>query len=264
MKKTRLLLYLILTITIIFFSAKGIRALAVKNVEARIKSNHFTIVYKGIYSSEATAISEKLEENYDRVRTELNDPEHAHITVFVHGNQNDFNNATGLNGNANGTSRGPLVFHVLQTNWLNSIFPDDATKTAVHEFTHCVQLNILIRQALSQSPIKDEKAFNEYFEKQFAEKYPSWFWESISIYEAREVNSLSVKYAFRNRPSLASLNEGNQIYNLGYTIMEYVVSKWGKEKLSQLILSYADVEKVLKVNPEEFEKGWHEFVETNY
>lgn len=264
MNKFRLSGYSFLVILAIFFSAKGIRSWTVVDRKTELKTNHFTIIYSGVYESEAAAIAEKLEKNYDRIRNELKDPEHARINVFVHGNQNDFNSATGLNNKANGVSRGPLEFHVLWTNWFNSIFPDDATKTAVHEFTHCVQLNILIQQALAQSPIKDEAVFNEHFEKQFSEKYPSWFWESISIYQAREVNNLSVKYAFRNRPNLISLNDGNQIYNLGYTIVDYIVSEWGNEKLSALILSYADLENVLQVSPEEFENGWHKFVEKNY
>lgn len=78
---------------------------------------------------------------------------------------NKFNDATGLNGNANGTSRGPNEFHFVWTNWFNSIFPDDPLKTALHEFTHCVQLNILIDKAKETIITQDRLTFDKEFEK---------------------------------------------------------------------------------------------------
>lgn len=169
-----------------------------------------------------------------------------------------------LYSNANGTSRGPLVFHILWTNWYNSIFPDDPQKTALHEFTHCVQLNILIQQARRDNPAENNQTFNKAFEKRFGNDYPQWFWEALSIYQAKEVNTFSVQYAMRKKPTLSYLNNSNQIYNLGYTLCEYIVEKWGKDKLPELITSYVDLKKVLNVTEAEFEKGWIEFVKQRY
>ena len=244
---------------------KTIRALGVVDALTEIKSEHFIITYHGIYKDEAEEVAMVLEANYERIRTNLKDPEHDIINVFIHPTQEDFNRGTGLiNSSANGTSRGPLEFHFLWTNWYNSIFPDNPVKTAIHEFTHCVQLNILIKGAMETMGDYEEENFNREFERIFMEKYPQWFWEAVCIYEAEEVNRLSVYYGMWNKPSLSSLDPSNQIYNVGYTIIEYIVEKYGKDKIPVLITSYMDIEGVLGVSAEEFEKGWHKFVEEKY
>ncbi len=243
----------------------SIRKIGVVTDSREINTPHFSITYKGIFEGEAEDMANSLEANYDRVRTELDDPEHGKIAVYVHPTQKDFNNATGLiNSKADGTSRGPLTFHLMYQTWFNSFFPADMNKVAVHEFTHCVQLNILIQDALSKAGKGSPKDFDEEFEKNFSENYPQWFWESISDYEAGIVNRISVKYGMKNNPTLKGLNNSNQIYNVGYTIPEYLISKYGKDKLPQFIKSYCDFEKVLGVPEKEFEKGWKKFVKEKY
>ncbi len=254
----------ILFFILIYFGAKGIRYFTVTKSLSELKTQHFTVKYNGVYLSNATEIAEDLESNYERIRSALKDPDHDIITVYVHGSQTDFNIQTGLTEHANGTSRGPLEFHVLWTNWFTHIFPDNPTQTAVHEFTHCVQLNILIKQALASAKNINEELFNKTFEENFEKNYPRWFWEAISIYEAGEINFLEVKYAKHYNPSLESLNKGNQIYRIGYTVVEYIVATWGIEKLPELITSYFDTQKVLAINRSEFEGGWKDYLNKNY
>lgn len=249
----------------LFFVLKAIRTFTIVDESTQIATDNFLITYKGIYNNEAEEIGRELEANYQRIRAELKDPEHEIINVFVHPNQEEFNKATGLmQSSANGTSHGPLEFHFIWTNWFNSIFPDDPKKTAVHEFTHCVQLNILIKDAIQTLAYEDEESFNTAFEKKFITDYPQWFWEAICTYQGNEVNTLSVKYGMRNNPSLQELNSSNQIYNVGYTIIEFLVNKWGKDKLPEFIRSYCDFENVLGVSEKEFEQAWQEYVEANY
>ncbi len=157
-----------------------------------------------------------------------------------------FNAATGLiNSKANGTSRGPKAFHLMYQTWYNSILPIEMEKVAVHEFTHCVQLNILIADAKTKYGDITNIDFDKQFEKEFAEKYPQWFWEALCDYEANIVNKPSVNYAIKKRPTLKYLNTSNQIYNVGHTIIDYIVTSFGKEKLSDFIKLYGDFKKVL-------------------
>lgn len=248
-----------------WFAAKTFRRMTVVDKLTEITTDHFVISYHGVYREEAQDVADYLEENYKRIRENLNDPEHEIIRVFVHPTQKDFNNGTGLlNSTANGTSRGPNEFHFIWTNWFNSIFPNNPLKTAVHEFTHCVQLNILIRKAQPGWGTGSEEDFNKAFEEKFINNYPQWFWEAICDYEAGMVNRISVKYGMRKKLTLKELNTGNQIYNVGYTIIEYIVEKWGQEKLPLLITSYVDIETVLGVSESDFEKGWIAFVNERY
>ena len=111
---------------------------------------------------------------------------------------------------------------------------------------------------------EDEESFNAAFEKKFLSDYPQWFWEAICTYEARELNRISVKYGMRGNPTLQQLNSSNQIYNVGYTIIEYLVDKWGKDKLPEFVRSYCDFEKVLGTTETEFQSGWYKYVNENY
>ncbi len=252
-------------IGIVYFASSVIRKSRVVKETQLIESEHFNLYYKDVLKSEAEEMSLNLESNYNRIRTELDDPVHKKINVFVHPTQKEFNEATGLkNSTANGTSRGPLAFHLKFETWYNSFLPPDMNKVAVHEFTHCVQLNILIQDAIAKKKSGNNNVFDKKFEKYFLENYPQWFWESICDYEAGMVNKTSVNYGMKGNPTLKELNTSNQIYNVGYTIPEYLVSKYGKVKLPDFIKSYCDFEKVLGVSEKEFEKGWHQFVAANY
>jgi len=197
-----------------FFGLKSLREFRVVNEVTQLKTDHFIIAYKDILPKDAEDVGRKLEDNFNRIREELNDPEHGAIKVFIHGSREEFYGSTGLGNTVTGVSRGPLEFHVLWTNWYNSIFPDDPPTTAVHEFTHCVQLNILITRALKDFTASGAENFDLLFERKFAQDYPQWFWEAISTYEANEVNTLSVMYAMRSEPTLKALNDSNQIYNV--------------------------------------------------
>lgn len=265
MKKLKVILLVFGGLIITYFGVKTFRGISVVDKLTELRTDHFVISYQGIYKEEAQDIADNLEENYDRIRTNLNDPDHDTIRVFVHPVQAAFNKGTGLlNSNANGVSRGPNEFHLLWTNWFNSIFPNDPVKTAIHEFTHCVQLNILIKEEYKKWRDADNGDFDKMFEEKFIKEYPQWFWEAICDYEARIVNSISVKYGMKKNLTLKDLNNSNQIYNVGFTIIEYIVEKWGKDKLPILITSYVDIKTVLGVSESDFEKGWVAFVDEKY
>jgi hypothetical protein len=252
-------------LVLIYLATFIIRKITVVKEQTVLQTNHFKINYKGILKKEAESISKSLEENYARIRTELNDPEHDTITVFIHSTQQEFNTATGLiNSKANGTSRGPKAFHLMYQTWYNNILPTEMEKVAVHEFTHCVQLNILIADAKTKYGDITNIEFDKRFEKEFAEKYPQWFWEALCDYEANIVNKSSVNYSIKKGLTLKDLNKSNQIYNLGHTIVDYMVTTYGKEKLSDFIKSYGDFKKVFNISEQEFEQGWYKFVETKY
>lgn len=265
MKKLKIILFVFGGLIISYFGVKFFRSISVADKLTKLRTDHFVISYHGIHHEEAQDLADKLEENYDRIRTNLKDPEHDTIRVFVHPTQTDFNNGTGLpNSTANGTSRGPNEFHFIWTNWFNSVFPNDPVKTAIHEFTHCVQLNILIKEAQREMGNIDNDRFEKIFEEKFINEYPQWFWEAICDYEAGIVNNLSVKYGMSKNLTLEELNSSNQIYNVGYTIIEFIVEKWGKDKLPILIRSYVDINSVLGVSESDFEKGWADFVDEKY
>jgi hypothetical protein len=123
---------------------------------------------------------------------------------------------------------------------------------------------VLIQDALSRLKPADSTDFDKNFEMKFEKEYPQWFWEAICDYEAGIVNAAGVKYGMSGKPTLKELNSSHQIYNVGYTIIAYFISKYGKEKLPDFIKSYGNFEQTLGITEKEFESGWYKFVNEKY
>jgi len=119
---------------------------------------------------------------------------------------------------------------------------DRRMKDVVHEYVHTVTLHM---------------------NPDFANR-PRWLWEAVAVYEAGQNADLSsLPYLMeRKPPSLAELNRLNdtRIYEVGYTIGAFVVKRWGVHALRDLIRKNGDTAAVLGVSPQEFERGWQEFV----
>jgi hypothetical protein len=125
-------------------------------------------------------------------------------------------------------------------------------------------LNILIKEARKKWGTAATADFDKRFEEKFIKDYPQWFWEAICDYEAGIVNKISVRYGMSKNLTLKNLNNSNQIYNVGYTIIEYIVEVWGRDKLPILVESYVDIPTILATSESEFERGWVEFVSKKY
>lgn len=215
-----------------------------------VRSDHFVISYRDIPEEEARHVANTLESHRPRLLKGLGVTNHPPVTVYLHPTQRDFDRATGWKG-SKGTSAGPRAIHL---SWRRA-----NDKVAIHEFVHTLQLNRLIDYGQKQGWSEEE------FEKRFAEQYPRWLWESVSIYLANERVGMSTFATLRRAPQLESFTrENNDIYLVGYTIGEYVVERWGEQKLAELVGAFGDVHGVLGVSVEEFEKGWHDFVHQRY
>lgn len=103
---------------------------------------------------------------------------------------------------------------------------------------------------------------------------PRWLWESVAQYEAGEYSSGLPRIDYiiaRDYPTLAELNvgfneanEARNIYQFGYVIAEYIVNKWGIERLVALIKSNGNIQSILGISVTEFDAGWHSFMEQEY
>ena len=72
----------------------------------------------------------------------------------------------------------------------------------------------------------------------------------------------------RRVSSLADLNAdphaGRQIYELGYVIGEFIVTRWGRAGLLDLIRARGDVNAVFGVTPGAFEAEMYAWIRTKY
>jgi hypothetical protein len=97
---------------------------------------------------------------------------------------------------------------------------------------------------------------------------PRWLWEAVAIYESGQfVDPKKLEYLRNGHPpSLGDLSDINdtRIYQVGYTITEFIVSKWGIEAVRELIRSNADLVGTIHVSEGEFHEGWYNFVSDRY
>lgn len=83
MKKFKIILLMFGGLIIAYFGVKTFRSISVVDNLTELKTDHFVILYRGIYKEESQDIADYLEENFDRIRTNLHDPDHDIIKVFI-------------------------------------------------------------------------------------------------------------------------------------------------------------------------------------
>lgn len=222
-----------------------------------LKTPHFNFLFSGsIDASNIVALSKVLESSYSIISTSLNTMPADNIEVNIYAQRWRYIKATG-HWSASGNVEGISKLHFLEDAWSDS----EISKIAVHEFTHAVFLKLLIDR--EPEPLNAEK-----FDAKFA-KLPVWIWEAVSVYEAEEFDDPKTLNYFNNGkyPDISELNDrskGQKIYTCGYTIIEYILHEYGRDKLIALIESYGDINNVLHVSEEQFSKDWYMFVTNKY
>ncbi len=99
---------------------------------------------------------------------------------------------------------------------------------------------------------------------------PRWYWETVALYENGElVQPRTLDYMVRGAyPTLQQLNAGpnasRQVYEVGYLLGEFIVSRWGRPAFLRLIQTNADVPATLGLSVQAFEEAWYEWVRQRY
>jgi hypothetical protein len=221
-----------------------------------LKTQHFSMKYsKDIASGDVATLANSLEQNYQRIGNDLQCKPSQMIDVRIYSKRWRYIKATG-NWGASGSIEGMGKLHFI----FDPAQPFEIRKVAIHEFTHTVVLKML----LDQNPgISDEN-----FMKKF-NVFPVWLWEAVSVYEAAQFRDpKSLAYLQNGKyPSLAELSDrmkGGKIYECGYTLVEYILSEYGKENLIALIANYGNVQTTFHVSEAKFSKGWYDFISRKY
>jgi hypothetical protein len=199
-------------------------------------SANFTFRYSESSASVVTPYLAELEANLPRVLADLNVTLSERIVGRLFPDRDEFQAATGFIGS--GAALGRNLFGL-------AAFPY-APSDAVHEMAHIVTWQL-------SPPALDT----------------SWLWESIAVYEAGSfVAPASIPDLVGRRfPTLAQLNNLNnrpRIYEVGYTIMEFLLQEWGWPAVRQLVVSRGDLNATIGITPAEFEARWRGFVESRY
>jgi hypothetical protein len=212
-----------------------------------LQSEHFVFeLYDGLSSSTAAPVLTKLNENYDRILSDLELTSIPKVNVQIWNDETHFQNDMKRDLGVNYWGSTGYVYNRTTVRVLNR---NNLPQTVLHEFAHIVSLHV-----------------NSSFGNN-----PRWLWEAVALYEAGDfVHPRNISYlAAGNFPTLEELNtdfnQGNQkIYSVGYLISEYIVAKWGKSKFVQLIKTNANISTTLGITTGQFESVWKEFVTRKY
>ena len=211
---------------------------------ARLDTGHFLMFAGAASESVVRGIANALEEIRPRILADLEVPVVGPTTVRIWQYETSFmavlETYFGQRYPATGYVTGPAEIRVLAV--------PQAERNATHEFVHAV--------SLSANP-------------SFANN-PRWLWETMALYENREfVDPRSLAYLQSGPfPTLAQLNSDPnaslKIYDLGYVLGEFIVSRTGQPGLVALMRRNGDTVAVLGLNSGEFETAFASYVRERY
>ena len=246
MKKNWNLILLILLINIAACTKETVNSPQDESIPETTPTNFTFVLYDGLTKDITAPILQKLEDNYARVLGDLKVEKMDPVKIQIWNNETEFQNVIKRDL---GTNFWGATGYVYSKNDVRVLNRGSTAQIALHEFCHAV--SIYVNSRIGNNP--------------------RWLWEAVAIYESGElVNPKSVSYlAAGNFPTLNELNtdynSGNQkIYSVGYTLSEYIIQNWGKDKYVDLIRSNGDVQSSLGVSVQQFEAGWKDFVTKKY
>lgn len=100
---------------------------------------------------------------------------------------------------------------------------------------------------------------------------PRWLWEAIAIYKSEDYwfhlsnrNAINRRFDGLVQELYIQPNSSPAIYEVGYTIGEFIELSWGKKAFVDLIKSNGDVSQFSDKPLESLFSDWEKFVKTTY
>jgi hypothetical protein len=217
----------------------------------RYASAHFVFHYTALDAGNIAGIAAAVEGERARILADLRVEAMPPVEVTFHADHTALQAAVrpivgAIPAFASGLVTSSTQIHMISPNAPAAGPLDRAISNLVHEFAHCVSLRV---------------------NPSFANR-PRWLWEAVALYEARQsVDLRSVPYmAALAPPSFATLSsfDNTRVYDVGYSIAEFIVARWGIEVVSDLVAANGDTAAVLGLPLADFERDWFEFVRARY
>ena len=214
-------------------------------------SAHFVFQYTTLDAGNVGTMASAVEGQYDRILSDLGVDRMPAITVTLYLDHAAMVAATQavagpIPASASGLVTGESRIHLMSPNAPAWAPFDRMVSNLIHEFAHCVSLHVNPRIGNN----------------------PRWLWESVAIYESRQsVDLRTVGYMIAlTPPSFATLNafDNTRVYEVGYSIGEFVVARWGQRALRDLIAANGETDGVVGISLADFQRDWFAFVRERY
>ncbi|MDV4149857.1 hypothetical protein R0131_03325 [Clostridium sp. AL.422] len=222
-----------------------------KSIKLRQESDHFN--YYSIKDDKESLddLEENLENNYERISKNLQVTLDEKIKVTIYPNISDFHKAIGMMAAEDwlvGVARKNEILMVSPLNPGGIHTYETLMKVIVHEYTH-----ILVGDINSNTDI--------------------YLNEGIAVVEANQIDNNTKYYlkevAKANKlPSIDEMKNNygklEQPYFLSGGFAEFIVNKYGYDKIIDLIKKPEDIENVIGSTKEEIIEKWNEYILSNY
>jgi hypothetical protein len=214
-------------------------------------SDHFVFHYTALDAGNIAEIAGAVERDYARILADLRIESMPRVTVTFYTDHGVLEAATRAQAGVVPSWAAGLVTSSSEIHLMSPNSPAWAPysrmlSNLVHEFAHCVTLRSNPRIANN----------------------PRWLWESVAIYESgQSVDLRRVPYiASLQPPAFSSLNslDNTLVYDVGYSIAEFVVSRWGQRGLADLVAANGDSSSALGLANDDFERQWFAFARQRY
>ncbi|MEW9079609.1 peptidase MA family metallohydrolase [Terrisporobacter glycolicus] len=223
-------------------------------LKEQIKTQRFIFYSKDKDKVCIEDLSKELEKSYETITNNLGVNIDGRIDVRISPDIKSLHEAMGLT-NADdsvvGSGWGKEIKIVSPLNPGTVHNYNSVKQVLIHEFVHIVISNI-------NSDI---------------DEIPSWINEGIATYEAKQMNDntrnfIKQRISENKIPNLNELDKGfstpDGSHIFSYTIVEFLVSKYGYDKLIHILKSPKEIDKILGISKSEFEREWISFLKDNY
>ena len=221
------------------------------NAPHTYSSTHFVFHHGDLDTPTIAATADAIEAEYERVIADLGAGSMPTVHVTFHADHESLQHAVRSVAGPIPSWASGLVIAVDQIHMMSFGLPSwgphsQRATELVHEFAHAVSMRISPNSA----------------------KLARWLWEAVALYEAGQfVDPRSVPYmASLQPPTILELNafDNIRIYDVGYVIAEFIVSRGGQAALRALIVNLGDVQSTLGLTLAEFEAGWFAYARSKY
>jgi len=214
-----------------------------------LRSTHFVLHYSSLDAATVQQTSTRLEAEFDRIVSDLRVSSMPVVNVYFYGSHDALVAGAGRSAGVIPSWATGLATAVDQVHMMSPAVAgpyDRALSNLVHEFAHCV--SIRVRPTIPNNP--------------------RWLWESVAIYESQQsVDPRTLGYLLTGQPpAFTRLNslDNTLVYEVGYLIAEFIVERWGRDRLVALIAANGDTLGVLGVTLADFESEWFGAVRSKY
>jgi len=234
----------------------------------QFKTIHFTFSHPAAVNRRILKrIAAALEGGYSRITGDMGNVQLPVVNVAIHASQEAFKEVVGFR--AQGAIAGIGQIHLARLKGFSKLLTS-YKQLALHEFTHCATLNLIINNDIISGRTKDVEEWALQNDPPggpgFNSNYPRWLWESVACYEAGQRSIIGLFLSIINGfPTLEKINmHGSKVYFMGYSLAEFIITKWGRNVFNSLIKERGNIQKVLGVNEIELHTAYRNFVYTRY